>query len=1365
MNKRALSTKKSSIQGAIKNKKPANVKMLTEIIENSRIGVFRTTIDGKILFCNSALITLLGYKSFQDIKNIDLRKDLYKTPDERNKLIERLKKEKSIEKSEVVLISKKGQEITALFSIKAKSDKRGIKYLDGFIEDISALKQNEVRIVKVNEYLKILNDINISLSEILNFDELLDKCMKVILMHFSGNLGGVLYIVQDEWLVPEAYYPEDRGELFFPIKIGSSDDYGNLSSWVYNQKKEIVANNTHNKKFLDINPSFKKEHAHSFAIFPVISGEKVIGVMNIFCEDVKYFNHDMVKIFRGIVAQLAVYLHNAVTYLKTRKNIDEAKKKLEEVNLCYQISNRLAGHIEFDKIINECFSILKEQKFASAKIYLTSEDNQSLNLLSYYDETDIAFPREIIENGKFFSGLAALKKTPIIINDSHDIEAISIDPDLKTRAKHSFASLPIIYGNKCLGVINISATEPNKFRKSTISFCDAISGQLAFVLNNAVLHSQMLKKNHELVQLYNTINRLSKHIEIKDIITEAFDIFKEMGFVCGKIYKVSADNTYLELLSSYFNKEGKILKRIKIGESFSGEAAEKLHVVVVNDSHDAEILKKYPEFANLVRHSFATFPLEYQNKCIGVLSVVGLEVGKFTPEILNLCTNIVKQLALLLNNSEIHDKTIKRYQEVTLLYDITKRLSLHISLNEIVTECFEFFRDRNFTDGKLYLNNNDNLELFALYSNSKVIPDVPKNISEGNYFSSISYDTGNPIIINSTHSNLFCDPFPEMINIKEHSIAVFPIIYGDNKLGVLNLACDEPQGFDEFTINLVTNITHHLGVLINNSKLYEEVVRKNQDLRILNELSQELNKKMNLDEGSRIISKKLEELFDYDGFYIDIYDSDTDTMSNVINIDILDGEKKYFKGQQNRVIKSELIRKIISEKEPVLLLRENENDKIYNLSTFGDVKRRALSLMYSPLYAKNEILGILAVHSYKKNAFNKDDLSILNGIANYISITIKNILLYKHLSDSENRYKTLIKNAPEAIYSFDAHGICTAVNSRMCEFLKKSEMELIGKYITSFLPDSMRKYFVDKFRGIQDRETPVSFELKTEDGKYYDNTIMPIFGEENVLEYFVGITRDITMQKEAEENNIKVQQQLSENKKHEFIVSMTRNIAHVFNNVLVNVLSRSSFAKTLVEKDSIIYPHLEKIELSSKRVGELVKQLLTFAQSGNYLTEALDLNKIIQFFFYSKKPQIKSNINIQLALSEKNPIVISNRDQLIVMLDKIFTNSIEAVGEKGTITFTSGIIDIKEQKFLGSQNIGSGTYGKFSIIDDGCGIREDIKNRFFEPFNTTKEYGRGLGLPSVFGIILNMNGFLNVISEIDKGTEVEIYLPLEIRGL
>lgn len=1339
---------------------PQNYKTIIDSIENSDIGFFRSTIEGKILFCNQAFISIFGYKSLESIRKISTE-ELYFNKSDRTKALAEITKKGYIKGKELVFRKKNGEKIYVLVYSKAIFDKnKKIKYIDGFIEDITALKNKEIDILEAKRKLEILNKINASLSGVLDINELLEKCMSIVLSNLPEKIGAVLYLVEDDWLVPESFYAFNKDDFFFPVKIGSSEEFGNISSEVFYRKKEVVAKNTNNKKFLLKYPKFKNVKPHSFAIFPILFNDSCIGVLNLFTDTVNYFDNEKVKFLKLIVKQLGIYIHNALEYKKTNEKIKEIKDKYNEIKSSYDISLRLSSYLEFDKVVNECFSILKENKFTSARIYLTSEESENLNLIAFYgDDNNISQYNEL-KKGELFSGLAYLKKENVIVNSSHSEFALKIAPSLKEMKEHSFASLPIIFGNKCIGVLTISSSRVNAFNNKGLLICESIAKQLALVLNNVLLHSTALQKSNNLEQLYNTIRRLTRHFDINDVFNEAFEIFKEMGFVSCKIYRLNEKENILELISFYSGRTGNILEKIKVGEYFSGKAARELTPVIINDTYSEEALKVDPNLKLAERHSFASFPLEYEGKCLGILGVVFPNINKFTTEVINLCVNICKHIALLWNNYQIHEQTQSKFDRISLLYETTKKLSSYVSVNDIITECFNFFRELGFTDSRVFLLENGKLNLFTFYSDSNIINEIPKSISEGNLISQSSLQKNEPIIINDTHDKIMIEVYPELLNYRKFSFSAFPIEYGNKKLGVLNLSSDEVGKFDESNLFIIKRLVQHLGILLNNSRLYDELLKKNKELKVLNELSAELNKKMDLFESGEIITNKLSEFFDLDGFYIDLYNRDNNTLSNVINVDIIDGKKTFYKGEQNRQVTNPFIRNIINTKEPYLLLRESENDKIFSLNTFGDKSRRSLSLMYVPIYSEEEVFGIICVHSYKKNAFNEDNLNLLSSIANYISISIKNILLYNTLRDSENRYKTLIENAPEAIYSIDKNGLFIAVNKKTCEFLNQEESVLINKSVVSFVDINLRNSFIESFKIAKETQTPVTFDIKTLTDKYYQTTLMPIYEEVTNQMYFIGITRDITLQKKSEEDKLKVQQQISESKRHEFIVNITRNIAHVFNNVLVNVLSRSSFAKTIVDKNSAVYSHLEKIEASSKRVGELVKQLLTFAQSGNYLMDKADLNKIVQFFFFSNKPKIRENINFNLFLSDQNPQVICNRDQILVVFDKLFTNCIEAISEKGNITIKTELVNIEKPLVYSNQKLEVGVYGVISFIDDGCGIREDVKNRFFEPFNTTKEYGRGLGLPSVYGIIISHNGFINIQSEINKGTTVEVYLPI-----
>jgi PAS domain S-box-containing protein len=515
---------------------------------------------------------------------------------------------------------------------------------------------------------------------------------------------------------------------------------------------------------------------------------------------------------------------------------------------------------------------------------------------------------------------------------------------------------------------------------------------------------------------------------------------------------------------------------------------------------------------------------------------------------------------------------------------------------------------------------------------------------------------------------------------------------------------------------------------------------------------------MGLEEACLLISKQIEELFKYDGFYVDLFNPETNLLSNIINIDTINGVRTSFRGSQNRKITSPIIEKIIDQRKPILINRNPDSDFFDGLHAFGDTSKRALSLMFAPLLTRSEIVGVISVQSYTYQAFSERDLEILTNLAIFLGVSIKNILLYQTISQSEIQYRTLLENLPDSIYSISIDGFFTAANSKTCKLLNVIEQDLVGYRALDYLPKDLRRIFLHNFKKVLDTNNPVTFEFSyIKDSKLASmiTTLAPIISANGEIRELHGITRDITGQKEAEANNLKIQRQEAEAKRQEFIVNMTRNIAHVFNNILVNVLSRSSFAKSLIDHTNIAYSHLEKIELSSKKFSDLVKQLLDFSQSRKFKFELTDLNKIVQVFCVSKKVQLSSNIELKVEINK----VETDRDQILNILEKLVNNSSEAIKDKGIITIsTKNFENIKEIIFF-KQVMPQGKYVLITISDDGEGINDNVLERLFEPFNTTKEYGRGLGLPGVYGIILNLSGYINIKSTLKTGTSIEIYFP------
>jgi PAS domain S-box-containing protein len=424
--------------------------------------------------------------------------------------------------------------------------------------------------------------------------------------------------------------------------------------------------------------------------------------------------------------------------------------------------------------------------------------------------------------------------------------------------------------------------------------------------------------------------------------------------------------------------------------------------------------------------------------------------------------------------------------------------------------------------------------------------------------------------------------------------------------------------------------------------------------------------------------------------------------------------------------------------------------------------------MYAPLLSEGKAIGIVSFNSYKKNAFSQKDFDLFVLITSHLSVIMRNGILYQKLSDSENKYKTLFYHSPEAIFSFDQNGIMLAANPEALKLFLANENDVIGKPIADFLSQTAQDFYYKHHQIVFNKFFDNSknkrvFEIMGRNNKCFEFILTPIVEGTQEINSVVAIIRDITSEKEAERTNKLLQQQELESKKHDFVVNIIKNILHVFNNMFVNILSRSSFAKTLVNEKEPIYPHLEKIALSAERINELMKQLSLFATGGYYSdVKSLNLNKTIQFFYFSKKSQIETEIDFQLELIEPAPFVISNNDQIIVMLEKLLTNSIEAVANntKKRIVIKTSVTVVNEMRMFRAQKIEKGNYGLITITDNGCGINDEVVSKLYEPFNTTKEYYRGLSLASIYGMLMSMNGLISIVTKVGEGTKVRIWLPL-----
>lgn len=268
---------------------------------------------------------------------------------------------------------------------------------------------------------------------------------------------------------------------------------------------------------------------------------------------------------------------------------------------------------------------------------------------------------------------------------------------------------------------------------------------------------------------------------------------------------------------------------------------------------------------------------------------------------------------------------------------------------------------------------------------------------------------------------------------------------------------------------------------------------------------------------------------------------------------------------------------------------------------------------------------------------------------------------------------------------------------------------------------------------------------------------------------FEQVQKELYKRKKAEEDTVRIQNQLNHNQKMEALGQLAGGIAHDFNNILSGILSATQLLqlhnKTFDSKD---LNYISIISQATERATNLTRKLLSFSHVDNFATSAIDLNSILDGIVEILYNTLNKDIEISLLLKAEKHIIRGNKSAMENAFLNLGINSSHAMENGGKIRIVTENIKLNDLYCEASTfNIIPGEYCKITFSDTGSGIEPQNINKIFEPFFTTKEQGKGtgLGLSSVYGTIRDHLGEIQVSSDVGNGTSFYILIPLSIELL
>jgi PAS domain S-box-containing protein len=637
---------------------------------------------------------------------------------------------------------------------------------------------------------------------------------------------------------------------------------------------------------------------------------------------------------------------------------------------------------------------------------------------------------------------------------------------------------------------------------------------------------------------------------------------------------------------------------------------------------------------------------------------------------------------------------------------------------------------------------------------------------------------------------------------------------------------------------------------------------------IFSKLSHRLSSITTAPEAALIICETADALFKWDDFALDLYFAERDEVFSLLNITTVEGKRVEIPSSAQPKTANALIRRVVNRGAELLSSIE--------------AKDHAAATMLAPIRKGEKVVGVLFIQNNSPGSYTAHDLEILQTLSDQCSGAIERVRAEENLRETQQRFRDLFENSPDAIFVEALDGTVLDANFAACVLHGLTREQLIGKNaLEDLVPPSYRENARLDFQKLANgklswvegesltvdgRTTPVEVragrveyggkpalllhvrditERRTTETalqssevlfrSVWENSVdgMRLSDESGVIiavndaycrlvgleasalegkpftvvyaesenpqekikrhrEHFVtresehkishqytlhnghivvfeitdsfievhgrpllllSLFRDVTTQRRLEE-------QLRQSQKMEAIGQLAGGVAHDFNNILTVIHGHASLLLTS-DLDDTGARSAQQITQAAERAAGLTRQLLAFSRRQLIQPRRLDMNKIVGNTTDMLGRLLGEDVTLQLSYSAAPAIVEADAGMMEQVLLNLAVNARDAMPRGGQLVVKISVVDVNETHVRRHPEAREGSFVCVSKSDTGCGIAPENLPRIFEPFFTTKEVGKGtgLGLATVYGIVKQHQGWIEVDSAVGKGSTFRFYIP------
>ncbi len=377
----------------------------------------------------------------------------------------------------------------------------------------------------------------------------------------------------------------------------------------------------------------------------------------------------------------------------------------------------------------------------------------------------------------------------------------------------------------------------------------------------------------------------------------------------------------------------------------------------------------------------------------------------------------------------------------------------------------------------------------------------------------------------------------------------------------------------------------------------------------------------------------------------------------------------------------------------------------------------------------------------------------------------RDITEQRRAQEERERLMSAIEQAGEAVIITDPLGMIQYVNPAFERITGYARAEALGRN-PSILQSGEHDdaFYTQLWDTINSGRTwQGRFINRRKDGALYteEATISPVRDGAGAISNYVAVKRDISASLAMEREQERLQAQLLQAQKMESIGRLAGGVAHDFNNMLSVILGNAELAIADVDPSAQLHHDLQEILTAAQRSADLTRQLLAFARRQTVSPKVLDLNDTVTGMLKMLGRLIGEDVSLVWRPGHDLWRVRIDPTQVDQMLANLCANARDAIGGVGSVAIETANFVMDDDYCAAHMGFRPGEYVQLTVTDDGSGMDSETLSHLFEPFYTTKAVGKGtgLGLATIYGIIKQNDGFVNVYSELSHGTTFKLYIP------